>query len=97
MLRYLEKNEVKLRCKGNSLVVQWLELGAFTAEQRTRVRSLVGELRSHKAGGAATETHGGRAVLVTLLSMTSFALNSSYEAPSTVNRPGLWSSMDGTL
>ena len=73
-------------------MVQWLELGAFTAEQQPQVQFLVGELRPHKVGGAATETSGGRVVLFTLLFMTSFALNSSYEAQSTVNRPGLWSS-----
>ena len=32
---------------GNSLAVQWLRLGAFTA--RIWVQSLVGELRSHTA------------------------------------------------
>ena len=36
---------------GNSLAVQWLGLRAFTAEGQ--VRSLVGELRSHKPSGAA--------------------------------------------
>ena len=80
--------EFKVSSLGNSLVVQWLELGAFTAEQWPRVRSLVGEL----VGGTATETRGGRVVLFTLLFMTSFALNSSCEAQSTVNWPGLWSS-----
>ena len=34
--------------KGNSLEVQWLRLGAFTA---TGLGSLVGELRSHKPRG----------------------------------------------
>ena len=34
---------------GNSLVVQWSELSAFTA--RAWVQSLVGELRSHKLHG----------------------------------------------
>ena len=36
---------------GNSLVVQWLELGAFTA--RAWDQSLVGELRSRKPRGVA--------------------------------------------
>ena len=36
---------------GNSLVVQWSELSAFTA--RAWVQSLVGELRSHKLHGMA--------------------------------------------
>ena len=36
---------------GNSLAVQWLELGAFTA--RPWVQSLVRELRSHKLRGMA--------------------------------------------
>ena len=36
--------------KGNSLAVQGLGLGAFTA--RARVRSLVGKLRSHNLRGA---------------------------------------------
>ena len=35
---------------GNSLVVQWLGLSAFTA--RAWVQSLVRELRSHKPSGA---------------------------------------------
>ena len=39
---------------GNSLVVQWLGLGAPTA--RARVRSLVGELRSYKPHGEAKKT-----------------------------------------
>ena len=37
--------------QGNSLVVQWLVLGAFTAG--ARVPSLVGELRSRKLHGVA--------------------------------------------
>ena len=37
--------------KGNSLAVQWLELGAFTAA--ARVQYLVGELRSHKPRSVA--------------------------------------------
>ena len=36
-------------CSGNSLVVQWLRLGAFTA--MARVWSLVWELKSHKLCG----------------------------------------------
>ena len=36
---------------GNSLAVQWLGLGAFTAG--AQVQSLVGELRSHKLRGTA--------------------------------------------
>ena len=36
---------------GNSLVVQWLRLGTFTAG--ALVQSLVGELRSHKLHGVA--------------------------------------------
>ena len=36
---------------GNSMVVQWLGLGAFTA--RPQVQSLVGELRSCKPGSMA--------------------------------------------
>ena len=36
---------------GNSLVVQWLGLSAFTAA--AQVQSLVGELRSHKLCGLA--------------------------------------------
>ena len=36
---------------GNSLVVQWLGLGAFTA--RARVQSLVRELRYHELHNAA--------------------------------------------
>ena len=36
---------------GNSLAVQWLGLGAFTA--RAQVQSLVGELRSRKPRGVA--------------------------------------------
>ena len=36
---------------GNSLAVQWLGLGAFSAE--ARVQSPVGELRSHKQHCAA--------------------------------------------
>ena len=35
-----------LKTWGNSLVVQWLGLGTFTAV--ARAQSLVGELRSHK-------------------------------------------------
>ena len=36
---------------GNSLAVQWLGLGAFSAG--TQVRSLVGELKSHKPHSVA--------------------------------------------
>ena len=42
---------VKKYIVGNSLVVQWLGLGAFTA--MARVRSLVGELRSCRPRGVA--------------------------------------------
>ena len=41
---------IKIRNKGNSLVVWWLGLGTFTA--RAHVRSLVQELRSHKPSSA---------------------------------------------
>ena len=41
---------IKIRNKENSLVVQWLGLGPFTA--RAHVRSLVQELRSHKPSSA---------------------------------------------
>ena len=41
----------KLLKQGNSLAVQWLGLGAFTAT--VGVQSLVGELRSHKPPGVA--------------------------------------------
>ena len=37
--------------KGNSLMAQWLGLGAFTA--LAQVQSLLGELRSHKPHGGA--------------------------------------------
>ena len=40
---------------GNSLAVQWLGLGAFTAG--VRVQSLVEELRSRKPCGAAKPTN----------------------------------------
>ena len=40
-------------CSGNSLVVQWLRLGAFTA--MARVWSLVWELKSHKLCGKKKE------------------------------------------
>ena len=36
---------------GNSLVVQWLGLGSFTA--RAQVQTLVGKLKSRKPCGAA--------------------------------------------
>ena len=39
--------------RGNSLAVQWLGLGTFTA--RAQVRSLFRELRSRKPSGAAKE------------------------------------------
>ena len=45
------KGDIKTADLGNSLVVQWLGLCAFTA--RAQVRSLVGELRSRKLHGAA--------------------------------------------
>ena len=41
----------KVKTPGNSLVVQWLRLGTFTAW--AQVRSLVRELRSWKPCGAA--------------------------------------------
>ena len=41
----------KMYKQGNSLVVQWLGLRAFTAV--AQVQSLVGELRSHKPCSAA--------------------------------------------
>ena len=40
------KRQIKKLEDGNSLAVQWLELGAFTA--RAQVQSLVRELRSCK-------------------------------------------------
>ena len=45
---HYEKHVVpqKLKHKGNSLAVQWLGLGAFTAG--AQVQSLVRELRSHR-------------------------------------------------
>ena len=42
---------IKVTASGNSLVVQWLGLGAFNAV--TQVGSLVGELRSRKPRCAA--------------------------------------------
>ena len=46
----------KDRKPGNSLVVQWLGLHAFTAD---RFQSLVGELRSHKLRGTAKGKKNG--------------------------------------
>ena len=43
---------------GNSLVVQWLGLHAFTAEGPGSI--LVGELRSHKLHGAAKKKKKGQ-------------------------------------
>ena len=53
---HYEKHVVpqKLKHKGNSLAVQWLGLGAFTAV--AQVQSLVGELRSCKPHGVAKKT-----------------------------------------
>ena len=42
---------MKVGIDGNPLAVQWLGFGTFTAG--VLVRSLVGELRSHKLCGAA--------------------------------------------
>ena len=51
MLKTLATIKSKHLQTGNSLVVQWLGLCAFTA--RAQVQSLVRELRSHKPLGAA--------------------------------------------
>ena len=48
---YLGEARFKMGMSGNSLVVQWLGLHAFTA--RAWVQSLVRELRSHKLCGMA--------------------------------------------
>ena len=45
------KVNLNLSRLGKSLAVQWLGLGAFTA--RALIRSLVGEVRSHKLHGTA--------------------------------------------
>lgn len=49
-----ETYEMKITFLGNSLEVQWLGLGAFTAV--VQVQSLVKELRSCKLYGAAKRT-----------------------------------------
>ena len=51
MYLILEEARFKMGMSGNSLVVQWLGLSAFTA--RAWVQSLVRELRSHKLCGMA--------------------------------------------
>ena len=50
---------------GNSLVVQWLGLYAFTAQ--AIVQSLVGELKSHKPRGEAKKKREGERENVILL------------------------------